>query len=101
MAWQVIESNKVRKQVGKLPPAIRDAYEMLISDLEDLGPEVPKWPHFGRLVTGRKDPDMYHCHLNKGTPRYVAVWRVNDYIMEIMEVRYAGTHESADYKRIR
>ena len=101
MAWKVFESKKAEKQVGKLPPAIREAYDMLVNDLKDLGPVVPKWHHFGKIATGRKEPDMYHCHLNKGTPRYVAVWRVNDYIMEIMEVRYAGTHEGADYKRIR
>lgn len=104
MAWKVLESKAVKKQVDKIGrqrPDIKEAYEMLIEDLKEQGPEAKQWPHFGKLVTGKKEPDMYHCHLNKGTPRYVAVWRVNDYVTEILEVRYAGTHEGADYKRIR
>ena len=104
MAWLVLEPKAVKKQVeklGKQRPDIKAAYDTLLEDLKELGPEAKNWHHFGKLTTGKRVPDMYHCHLNKGAPRYVAVWRVEDQTVEIMEVRYVGTHEGADYKRIR
>ena len=42
----------------------------------------------------------YHCHLKKGKPTYVAVWKVTDKENRPVEVRYVGTHEKADYERI-
>ena len=36
----------------------------------------------------------------KGHPRYVAVWKVADYEIRLMEIRYVGSHENADYQRI-
>lgn len=104
MAWTVNIPKKVQKQVDKIKksrPDIWAAYKVLVQHLEAMGPEVPEWQNFGKLTTGKKEPDMYHCHLNKGTPRYVAVWRVENQAVEMMEVRYVGTHEGADYKRIR
>lgn len=101
MEWSVIIPKKVRKQVDKLPPAIYETFYLLVAALKTDGPEAKGWHHFGRLVTSKREPDMYHCHLNKGAPRYVAVWRVEDQTVEMMEMRYVGTHEGADYKRIR
>ena len=101
MGWNVEEPKKIKKQVAKLPPAIREVYDLLVADLRERGPELPGWHHFGKLATGKNMPAMYHCHLNKGTPRYVAVWRVQDFTVTILEMRYVGTHEGADYKRIR
>ncbi|KAF3363225.1 hypothetical protein PHSC3_000243 [Chlamydiales bacterium STE3] len=49
------------------------------------------WPNFSKL----KDL-LYHCHLEKERPTYVACWRV--YKQEkLIEVYYAGTHEKAPY----
>ena len=102
MAWKVIESRKIKRTVEKLPPAIKEAYELLVADLKQDGPEQRSWPHYGPLAgTRKKEPPRYHCHLNKGKPRYVAIWRVNDLTLEILEVRYVGPHEGADYKNIR
>ena len=100
MAWEVKIPNKIRKKVSKLPPFIQDAYYLLLNDLKKDGPEQPGWHHYGKLTSGKNQPERYHCHLNKGAPRYVAVWRVEDNTVEIMEMRYVGTHEGADYRRI-
>jgi len=50
------------------------------------------------LFSGRRG--CYHCHLKKGKPTYVAVWKVTDKKNRLVEVRYVGTHEKADYGRI-
>ena len=100
MAWEVIEPKKLKKQVERLPPVIQEAYKLLLADLKNDGPEQPSWHHYSKLVSRKGDPERHHCHLNKGKPRYVVVWRVNDFSLEIMEVRYVGTHENADYQRI-
>jgi hypothetical protein len=35
-----------------------------------------------------------------GQPAYVVIWKVTDLKVRIMEIRYVGTHENADYRRI-
>ena len=54
----------------------------------------------GILQQNEGKKGYYHCHLNKGHPRYVAVWKVTDYEIRLMEIRYVGSHENADYQRI-
>ncbi len=95
--WQVSVTGKARRQKDKLPSEIGEALYLLTWELRALGPERTNWPHYGRIV-GKQD--MYHCHLNKGRPRYVAVWKVTDKTVKLMEIRYVGTHENADYRRI-
>ena len=95
--WSVIFTGKSRKQKTKLPPEISSAFDLLYGELEKEGPERTHWPHYGKIV-GK--PDMHHCHLNKGRPTYVAVWKVTDRTVKLMEVRYVGTHEGANYRRI-
>jgi len=95
--WTVKFTGKARKQKDKLPPAISSVLDLLYGEMEADGPERGNWPHYGRIV-GKKD--VYHCHLNKGKPRYVAVWKVMDRDIQLIEVRYVGTHENADYRRI-
>jgi mRNA-degrading endonuclease RelE of RelBE toxin-antitoxin system len=95
--WQVDFTGKARKQKDKLPAAIAAALYVLRKELEAEGPDRTNWHHYGK-ITGK--PDMHHCHLNKGKPRYVAVWKVTDRAVKLMEIRYVGTHENADYRRI-
>lgn len=95
--WTVLTTGKARKQKEKLPKAIRDALYLLERDLTARGPEVTGWPNYGK-ITGKTN--IHHCHLNKGKPRYVAVWKVTDQQVKIIEVRYVGTHEKANYRRI-
>ncbi len=79
------------------PEDIRASLKFLIKDIQEGGPVVAQWPNFGK-ITGKDD--CYHCHLKKGRPTYVAVWRVADTVIKIVEIRYVGTHEGADYRRI-
>ena len=97
MAWTVNETKGVKKQLKKLPVRIREAYDLLIADLKLMGPEVSHWYHYGKLIGRKKDPQRYHCHLNKGTPRFVAIWEVRDQTVTILEMSYVGSHEGANY----
>jgi len=60
------------------------------------GPARRNWPNYGKL----SKKDCYHCHLQKGNPTYVAVWRVVSKKEKIVEVTYVGTHERAHYDRL-
>ena len=95
--WSVVFTAKARKQKQKLPKTISAVLDLLWGELERDGPERRSWPHYG-LIAGKKD--MHHCHLNKGRPCYVAVWKVADRDVKLLEIRYVGTHENADYRRI-
>lgn len=98
-SWTVGIVGRARKQQTKLPPLMTDAFELLLFELRSDGPIRSNWTNFGRLHK-KKGEEYYHCHLNKGKPRYVAVWRVVDKTVRLMEIRYVGTHEGADYKKI-
>jgi hypothetical protein len=80
-----------------LPQAILDKVVALSRQMEKTGPKQPKWPNFGELYKTRY-PDnakRYHCHLKKGKPTYVAVWKVLE--NNTIEIDYVGTHENAPY----
>jgi len=98
MPWTVLFTGKAKKQKDALPLRLQDALDALRRDLEVGGPAAPAWPHYGKLK-GR--PGWHHCHLNKGKPRYVAVWKEADGEVRVVEVRYVGSHEKADYGKIR
>lgn len=98
MSWTVRFTGKARRQVQRLPEAFRDAVDALRRDIASNGPTAHQWPHYGKLK-GRAG--WHHCHLNKGKPRYVAVWKVTDKTIQLVEIRYVGTHEKADYGKIR
>jgi len=76
---------------------MQDALYLLELELSSAGPTISSWPNYGKIAA---KTDVYHCHLNKGKPRYVAVWKVTDRVNKVIEVRYVGTHENADYRRI-
>ncbi len=95
--WTVIFSRKAEKQKAKLPAAIAGTLYLLRKDLQDRGPVVPSWPHYGKIVGSRSG--HHHCHLNRGHPTYVVVWQVLDNVVHVLEIQYAGTHEKVDYSR--
>lgn len=85
--------------MGKLPYWLFEILDALLKELREDGPERHNWPHYGR-IQGKGDVDMRHCHLNKGRPTYVAVWVVEDKRLRLLEVKYVGTHENANYRKI-
>jgi mRNA-degrading endonuclease RelE of RelBE toxin-antitoxin system len=97
MSWTIRITGRARKQIKKLPERISAVMELLIKDIENNGPIRNEWPNYGKL---KGKSGYYHCHLNKGRPRYVAVWRHTKDNVELVEIRYVGTHEKADYGRI-
>jgi len=97
MSWDVRFRRQVMKQIRELPQSVQMAVKFLVKDLQLYGPMAITWPNFGKLQ-GRND--CYHCHLRKGRPTYVAVWQVIDKETRLIEVKYVGTHEGADYRRI-
>jgi mRNA-degrading endonuclease RelE of RelBE toxin-antitoxin system len=92
MNWTVEFSNKAAKQVAKLPLHVADALAVLILDISSGGPVRGDWPNYSKLSQGQ-----HHCHLKKGRPVYVAVWREVSDRIRVVEVTYAGTHEKARY----
>jgi mRNA-degrading endonuclease RelE of RelBE toxin-antitoxin system len=92
--WKVKFSGKAARQVKRLPERFQDTVDALRRDIEANGPAASNWPNYGKLK-GR--PGYHHCHLNKGKPRYVAVCLVNEEEIRLVEIRYVGTHEKANY----
>jgi mRNA-degrading endonuclease RelE of RelBE toxin-antitoxin system len=92
MTWTVETTAKVDKQVQKLPNKIKDILLLLVREIEQEGPVRGNWSNYSSLGKG-----VYHCHLKKGKPTYVAVWTVIDKKIKLMEVKYVGTHEKAPY----
>ena len=91
--WEV-KKKKIDKAFKKLPLSIKNSFDILVEELKEFGPFRKSWPNYSKL-RGRKDE--FHCHLNKGKPRYVAYWIIIDKKIEITEVTYVGTHEKAPY----
>ena len=85
----------VRQRLKKLPKSSEEIFELLLAELGLSGPVQKDWPHYGKLRE-----DCYHCHLQRGKPTYVAVWRVLSKKAKVMEVTYVGSHEKAHYGRL-
>lgn len=95
MAWTVIIGQKAQKQLKKVPEAAKNALVLLVSELEQLGPIRGTWAGYGKLYGNQR---RHHCHLKKGRPTFVAVWReIEGGKDQIIEVEYVGTHEKAPY----
>ena len=71
MVWGVLLTANVRKRLKKLPKSIDEVFQLLLAEMRLSGPVQADWPNYGKL---RKD--CHHCHLQRGRPTYVAVWRV-------------------------
>jgi mRNA-degrading endonuclease RelE of RelBE toxin-antitoxin system len=92
MACEVRIGKSAEKQIRELPPKVKGNLFALIKEIEAEGPVRGNWHNYSKLAN-----DQHHCHLKKGRPTYVAVWKVvNDDILRV-EVIYAGTHEKAPY----
>ena len=94
--WLVDFTRKAEKQARSLPGAINDILFVLKDELAQEGPIQAEWYHYGKLAGKKRE--YHHCHLNKGHPRYVAVWVVEDLEKQILEICFTGTHEKVDYK---
>ena len=81
--------------LSSLSNRVKLVAQLLISEIEILGPNAVNWPNYGKLQGRNKD--LYHCHLIKGKPTYVACWEVLDKSLKLIEVYYVGTHEKAKY----
>jgi len=92
MDWTVEFTNKARKQKDKLPIRIRELLFQLVRDIQATGPVRGDWPNYSKLTDCE-----HHCHIKKGQPTFVVVWREDKGKIRFVEVTYAGTHEKAPY----
>lgn len=92
MGWKVVFTNRSRKQKEKLPRRVQEVLFQLVREIEMAGPVRGDWPNYSKLPDGK-----HHCHLKKGKPTYVAVWREVKGEIRLVEVTYAGSHEKAPY----
>lgn len=92
MSWTVVFTNKSRKQKEKLPLRVRELLFLLVREIEAAGPVRGDWPNYSKL-----SDNEHHCHLKKGNPTYVAVWREVRGQISLVEVIYVGSHEKAPY----
>jgi len=97
MPWEVKVSRKTLKRIQGLPKTIQERLEFLVQRIKQDGPDQDWAPNYGKI---RGTRDCRHCHLKKGRPTYVAVWKVIDLQGKKVEVTYAGTHEKANYQRL-
>jgi len=95
MVWRVLITVNVRKSLKKLSQGIDETFQLLLAEMRLSGPVQADWPNYGKL---RKD--CHHCHLQRGRPTYVAVWRVLSKKEKVIEVTYVGSHEKAHYGRL-
>lgn len=92
MTWTATFSRAAEKQAKKLPVNVQTLLKILVLEIQAMGPVRGNWKNYSTLANGD-----HHCHLKKGNPTYVAVWRVTDKTIKLVEIRYAGTHEKAPY----
>lgn len=100
--WEVNENRVATDGKEDLPQLPKEDYQTLVRRLQAEGPSRGGMgqPHFGplrqlsRKYGGRK---VFHCHLNKGKPTYVAVWVEYDKTKRQILMVYVGTHEGAPY----
>lgn len=91
MKWTVTIHRKAERQALSLPRKVVDRLRLLIEEIKLSGPVRGNWPNYSRLSSER-----HHCHLKKGKPTYVAVWREEKESV-VVEIIYVGTHEKAPY----
>jgi len=92
--WRLKIHNKAAKALPGLPEPARLAFNQLARELRTGGPKAQGWPHYGKI---QGHQGLHHCHLKRGRPTYVAVWREVKAEERTIEVIYVGTHEKAPY----
>lgn len=92
MNWTVTLTKRVSKAIPRLPKAVRQSLFVLFMEIENSGPVRGNWKNYSKLGHSR-----HHCHLKKGQPTYVAVWKVTNKEIKLIEVIYVGSHEKAPY----
>jgi phage-related protein len=78
--WTVNLSSRARKNRRNLPASIEAALKVLLAELELAGPNRANWTNHSKLA-----PNVHHCHIKKGRPTYVAVWRVEKGHIKVIE----------------
>src|SRR4030042_2286945 len=99
MPWEIRLSTKVVKNLNnprKIPKGVNEIFQTLLREMEISGPVRAGWPNYCKLS---RNKNCHHCHLQKGNPTYVAVWRTTEE-KKTIEVIYVGTHEGVNYDRI-
>lgn len=98
LTWTVVFSRSAKKQYEKFKrngsrrPSVVDVIDLLAINLKMKGPHLIDWPKYGPL-----ERNVFHCHLLRGKPTYVACWRMTSKTKKEIEVYYVGTHEKAPY----
>ncbi|HOI92558.1 MAG TPA: cytotoxic translational repressor of toxin-antitoxin stability system [Candidatus Rifleibacterium sp.] len=85
-------NKKLTAGLTRLPKRVVDSLYALMTMIELMGPVRGDWSNYSKLAKG-----VHHCHLKKGNPTYVAVWK--ECADGSVEVLYVGTHEKVDYKK--
>jgi len=94
--WLVYFTRSAEKQKKNLADNLRDALYALKHDLEQKGPSQTGWRNYSKIMGAT---DVHHCHINRGRPRYVVIWKVVDQEGQIIEIRFVGPHGSVNYRR--
>ncbi|TSK05767.1 MAG: cytotoxic translational repressor of toxin-antitoxin stability system [Geobacter sp.] len=92
MSYTVRLTRQANKQKEKLPEKVKTALLFLLHEISRCGPVRGDWPNYGKLSSQR-----HHCHIKKGKPTYVAVWKEIGEEINLVELTYVGTHEKAPY----
>lgn len=85
-------NKKLKSGLTRFPKRVVDSLYALLTMIELMGPVRGDWPNYSKLAKG-----VHHCHLKKGNPTYVAVWK--EFADCTVEILYVGTHENVDYQK--
>lgn len=92
--WSVEFVAQAKRFQKNLPIAVQKTFLDLAKEIKTNGPYRKDRANYGPLKGKR---DLYHCHLEKGRPTYVACWEITNKKLKEVEIYYAGTHENAPY----
>lgn len=89
----LLRNKRLQANIQSLPKVIQVAFYLLASEIEKGGPVRGNWPNYSKLKK-----NVHHCHLAKGKPTYVAIWKQEKQRGKcFIYFEYIGTHEGAHY----